>query len=70
MGAVPGGVRLVYIQDGQVIARGAGLIRFEALWDNGGTPTDGSDDEFLDSAVIKDVGHPAAFCATIIQAIG
>jgi hypothetical protein len=61
---------VVYIQDGQVIARGATFVRFETLVDNGGTPTDPSDDEFLGEIVIKDVGNPAAFCATIIQAIG
>jgi hypothetical protein len=53
-----------------VIARAASLIRFEALVDNGGTPTDQSDDGFLGDVVIKDVGNPADFCATIIRAIG
>ena len=62
--------RDVYIQDGQVIARGAGLIRVEGLRDHGGTPTDPSDDEFLEQVIIKDVGNPADFCATIIRAIG
>jgi hypothetical protein len=62
--------RAVYIQDGQVIARGATFVRFEELVDNGGTPTDPSDDEFLGEVVIKDVGNRADFCATVIQAIG
>jgi hypothetical protein len=62
--------RVVYIQDGEVIARGATFVRFEGLVDNGGTPTDPSDDEFLGEEVIKDVGNPADFCATITQAIG
>jgi hypothetical protein len=62
--------RAVYIQDGQVIARGAGLVRFEELVDNGGTPTDPSDDEFLGEVVVRDVGNRPDFCATIIQAIG
>ena len=35
-------------QNGQVIARRAGLWRDEVLIDNGGTPTDPSDDEFLE----------------------
>jgi hypothetical protein len=61
---------VVYIQDGQVISRSASLVRFEALIDNGGTPTDPSDDEFLDEVVIKDVGNRPNFCATIVQAIG
>lgn len=62
--------REVYIQDGRVIARGAGLIRVEGLFDHGGTPTDPSDDEFLEQVIIKNVGNPADFCATIIRAIG
>ncbi|RYP89031.1 hypothetical protein EKO23_00965 [Nocardioides guangzhouensis] len=62
--------RVVYLQDGRVIARGATLVRFEALWDNGGTPTDPYDDEFLEEVIIKDVGNPADFCATVIQAVG
>jgi hypothetical protein len=62
--------REVYTQDGRVIARGAGLIRVEGLFDHGGTPTDPSDDEFLEQVIVKDVGNSADFCATIIQAIG
>jgi hypothetical protein len=62
--------RVEFIQDGQVIARGAGLIRVEGLWDNGGTPTDRTDDEFLDETIIKEVGKPTDFCATVIQAVG
>jgi hypothetical protein len=62
--------RVVYLKDGEVIARGATFVRFEALVDNGGTPTDPSDDEFLGEEVIKDVGNSADFCATIIEAIG
>jgi hypothetical protein len=62
--------RVVYKQDGQVIARGAGFVRFKELVDNGGTPTDPSDDEFLGEEVIKRVGNLGDFCATIIQAIG
>ena len=45
-------------------------VRFEELIDNGGTPADPSDDEFLGEVVIKDVGNRPNFCATIIQAIG
>jgi len=61
---------VVYIQDGQVIARGAGLLRVEGLFDHGGTPTDPSDDEFLGQLVIKDVGLTPDFCTTVVQAIG
>jgi hypothetical protein len=59
-----------YVHDGQVIARGAGYSRVEGLWDHGGTPTDPSDDEFLDEREIKNVGNPVSFCATIVPAIG
>jgi hypothetical protein len=59
----------VYIQEGEVIARSAGLMRWRAFYDDGGTPTDESDDVY-EEVVLKDVGHPADFCATVIQAIG
>jgi hypothetical protein len=62
---------VVYDQDGQVIARRAGLFRDEVLIDNGGTPTDPSDDEFLGYVErVKNVGLGFDFCAVLVQAIG
>lgn len=62
--------RDVYTQGGQVIARGAVAQHIKALWNHGGTPTDPSDDEFLEQTVIKEVGSTPDFCTTIIRAIG
>lgn len=42
------GNSVLYGEDGKVIARNPGQVRFEILIDNGGTPTDPSDDEFLE----------------------
>jgi hypothetical protein len=58
----------VYDQRGQVIARRAGLFRDEVLIDNGGTPTEPSDDEFLGYVQrVKIVGLGFDFCAVLVQ---
>jgi hypothetical protein len=53
--------------DGKAIARNPRQIRFEALVDNGETPSDPSDDEFLD--VLRDVkgstGRTDDFCEAV-----
>jgi hypothetical protein len=61
-----------YNEDGQLIGHDAGLSRFEVLFDDAGTPTDRSDDSFLDFlGFVKDVGTPAGdFCTTVVEAIG
>ena len=61
-----------YKEDGQLISHDAGLSRFEVLFDDTDTPTDRSDDLFLDFlGFVKDVGTPAGdFCTTVVQAIG
>jgi hypothetical protein len=69
IGQAPGH-QLMYNQDGQVIARGAGLFRFEEVWDNGGTPTDPSDDFEIEFLSFEIVGNPFERCPAIIQAIG
>jgi hypothetical protein len=57
--------------DGKAIARNPGQIRFEALIDNGGTPSDPSDDEFLD--VLRDVkestGRNDDFCEAVVPVL-
>ena len=40
----------VYGPDGKAIARNPGQVRFEFLVDHGGTPTDLTDDEFLEGS--------------------
>ena len=59
-----------YDADGEVIARDAGLSRFELLFDHAGTPGDPSDDEFLAFVgVLKSVGRDDGFCTTLVKAL-
>jgi len=65
------GTQLTYDESGQLIARDAGVIRYQYQVDHGGTPTDPTDDEFLAFlGLVKDAGRSDDFCAAIIQAIG
>jgi hypothetical protein len=54
----------VYGEDGKAIARNPGQTRFEILVDHGGTPTDPSDDEFLEflGVVKESTGRSDDFC--------
>ena len=47
-------------------------MRFKILIDHGGTPTDPSDDEFLEflGVVKESTGRSDDFCAAILEAIG
>ena len=58
------GNEVLYGEDGKAIARNPGQLRFEFLVDHGGTPTDPSDDEFLEFlGVVKDsTGRNDDFC--------
>jgi hypothetical protein len=60
-----------YGPDGKVIARNPGQIRFEVLIDNGGTPTDPLDDEFIaDLGVVKgSTGRNDDLCAATVPAL-
>ena len=62
---------VLYGPDGKAIARNPGQIRFEILLDHGGTPTDPSDDEFLDFlGVVKDsTGRRDDFCEAAVAAL-
>ena len=65
------GTGAVYNQDGQQIARAAGvLFHFQVLFDDAGTPTDPSDDVFLDLILLDSVGTGFDFCSVIVEAIG
>ena len=57
--------------DGTVIARNPGQFRFSILIDDGGTPSDPSDDEFItDLDVLKEsTGRTDDYCAAIVDAI-
>ena len=62
---------VVYGPDGKAIARTPGQIRFEALIDNGGTPSDPSDDEQLEFlGIVKGpTGRTDDFCAAVVPVL-
>lgn len=61
---------VVYGPDGKAIARNPGQIRFEIVVDHGGTPTDPSDDEFLDFRLVKEsTGRTDDFCAAVVPVL-
>ena len=61
----------LYGANGKAIARNPGQVRFEILVDHGGTPTDPSDDEFLeDLGLVKgSTGRSDDFCAVAVRAL-
>jgi hypothetical protein len=65
------GNAVLYGEDGEAIARDPGQIRFEILIDDGGTPTDPSDDEFLAylGQVKGSTGRSDDFCAAAVPAL-
>jgi hypothetical protein len=62
---------VVYGPDGKAIARTPGQIRFEVLIDNGGTPSDPSDDEELEFlGIVKGpTGRTDDFCAAVVPVL-
>jgi hypothetical protein len=67
------GVHNVKGPDGRIERMDPGTIRFEVLVDDGGTPTDPSDDEELDVRIIKEGTGPnelGDFCADVHEVIG
>jgi hypothetical protein len=62
------GNAVLYGMDGEVIARNPGQVRFEILIDHGGTPTDPSDDEFLEflGEVKGSTGRTDDFCEAAV----
>jgi hypothetical protein len=66
----PGKTKM-FNEDGDRIAMSTGLTAFELLFDHAGTPTDPSDDEFLEFlGFVKDTGRADDDCAALVQAIG
>ena len=61
----------VYGPDGKALARNPGQVRFEFLVDHGGTPTDPSDDEFIeDLGLVKgSTGRNDDFCAAVVPVL-
>jgi hypothetical protein len=65
------GNAVLYGENGKAIARNPGQIRFKLLVDDGGTPSDPSDDEFLaDRVVVKgSTGRSDDFCEAALPAL-
>ena len=64
------GNSVLYGPDGKAIARQPGQIRFELVIDDGGTSTDGSDDEVLSFEVVKgSTGRSDDFCEAAVAAL-
>ena len=61
----------VYGPDGKALARNPGQIRFELLIDHGGTPSDPSDDVFLEflGEVKGSTGRTDDFCAAVVPVL-
>ncbi len=57
--------------DGKAIARNPGQVRFEFLVDDGGTPTDPSDDEIIEflGVVKESTGRSDDFCEAAVPAL-
>jgi hypothetical protein len=65
------GISVMYNMDGKAIARDTGQTRLKLLFDDAGTPTDPTDDVFLDAITLKDTGLPSIdYCAETVHAIG
>lgn len=65
------GTSVMYDMDGEAIARDTGQTRLTVRADDGGTPTDPTDDAFLDAIPLKETGLPSIdYCAETVQAIG
>ncbi len=61
----------LYGADGKAIARNPGQVRFELLVDDGGTPSDPSDDEVIDflGVVKPSTGRSDDFCQAAVPAL-
>jgi hypothetical protein len=62
------GNSVLYGEDGKVVARNPGQVRFEILIDHGGTPTDPSDDEELAflGVVKESTGRSDDYCESAV----
>jgi hypothetical protein len=65
------GNAVLYGEDGKAIARNPGQVRVEILVDHGGTPTDPSDDEFLEffGVVKESTGRSDDFCEAAVPTL-
>ena len=66
------GFATVYGSDGKAIGRNPGQVRFEFMVDHAGTPTDPSDDVFVEgsgSMVKESTGRTDDFCAAVVPVL-
>ena len=64
------GTAVLHGADGKAIARNPGQTRFALLIDDGGTPTDPSDDEVVGQEVVKEsTGRSDDFCDAAVPAL-
>lgn len=64
------GNAVTYGENGKVIARNPGQIRFELVVDHGGTPNNPSDDDVLDFQIVKEsTGRSDDFCEAAVPAL-
>jgi hypothetical protein len=61
----------VYDENGKAIGRDPGQVRYEILIDHGGSPTDFTDDEFIEflGIVKESTGRGDDFCAAVVPAL-
>jgi hypothetical protein len=62
---------VTYGPNGKALARNPGQVRFEILIDNAGTPSDPSDDEFVEflGLVKESTGRTDDFCAVVVPVL-
>jgi hypothetical protein len=65
----PAGHIVAYGPDGEVIGRQAGVRRFQIVVDHGGTPTDPSDDVFLEAFGLRENGQFGDFCEVAVAVL-
>jgi hypothetical protein len=58
-----------YDDQGNVIARDAGSVTVESVWDHQGTVQDRSDDEPLSFTFLRSTGHRYDFCGVLVPAL-
>jgi hypothetical protein len=58
-----------YDDQGNVIARDAGTVTVESVWDQMGTPDNPDDDQPLSFEVLKRTGQRYDFCAVLVPAL-
>jgi hypothetical protein len=68
--AIETGTAAVFDAEGKPLARNAGQVRVEVLFDHGGTLNDRSDDGLpLEERVINESGRSEDFCAVVVPAL-